>query len=216
MQPASFGPAQFIQVEFMIKDAQKYRSTEGWGFARWRGDDHKPYGKNANFTTECTSCHAPMKDNDFVYTMPIHDAGAPSDLFNGNAALPADLPNQPLQWRVITSYVDKSHSTMSTLYGNDAAIAQARSAPPLAYPPGAELALVTWQQQEDRHWFGGRIPDKPLSIEYVTVSAGTPSPACQYDIWQGTPLQKQTPPAGDSTAQGRIARILSLTPAAMP
>jgi Haem-binding domain/Cytochrome P460 len=61
----------FVQVELMIKDANKYASTEGWGFGRWRGTDLKPYGKDAAFQNECTGCHAPMAKNDFVYTMPI-------------------------------------------------------------------------------------------------------------------------------------------------
>jgi hypothetical protein len=61
----------FYQVEFMIKDARKYEATEGWGFGRWRGTDLKPYGKDAAFQNECTSCHAPLRKNDYVYTMPI-------------------------------------------------------------------------------------------------------------------------------------------------
>jgi hypothetical protein len=61
----------FVQVELMVKDAKKYATTEGWGFGRWRGVDLKPYGKDAAFQNECTSCHAPMRKNDFVYTMPI-------------------------------------------------------------------------------------------------------------------------------------------------
>jgi hypothetical protein len=62
---------QFIQVEFMIKDHQKYASTEGWGFARWRGTDLKPYGKDAAFTSECTGCHKPVRENDYVYSFPL-------------------------------------------------------------------------------------------------------------------------------------------------
>jgi hypothetical protein len=61
----------FVQVELMIKDAKKYASTEGWGFGRWRGTDLKPYGKDASFQNECTTCHAPMAKNDYAYTMPI-------------------------------------------------------------------------------------------------------------------------------------------------
>ncbi len=61
----------FKQVEFMIKDSHKYASTEGWGFARWRGMQLQPYGKTALFTTECTNCHKPMRDNDFVFTEPL-------------------------------------------------------------------------------------------------------------------------------------------------
>lgn len=62
----------FIQVEFMIKDAKKYKSTKGWGWARWKGNDLKPYGDTANFDQECISCHNPVKNNDYVFTTPLH------------------------------------------------------------------------------------------------------------------------------------------------
>ena len=61
----------FKQVEFMIKDAEKYKSTRGWGFARFKTPKIVPYGKTAMFTNECINCHKPMKDNDFVFTFPI-------------------------------------------------------------------------------------------------------------------------------------------------
>ena len=64
-------PGKFVQVEFMLKDAELYRKTEGWGFGRWRGNELKPYGSDAQFVTECTGCHEPMSANDFVYTLPI-------------------------------------------------------------------------------------------------------------------------------------------------
>jgi hypothetical protein len=31
----------------MIKDAKQYAATSGWGWARWRGNDLKPYGGTA-------------------------------------------------------------------------------------------------------------------------------------------------------------------------
>jgi hypothetical protein len=61
----------FFQVEYMIRDSQKYAATKGWGWARWRGADLKPYGKDAAFSNECISCHTPVEKNDYVYTMPI-------------------------------------------------------------------------------------------------------------------------------------------------
>lgn len=61
----------FKQVEFMVKDRKKYASTAGWGWGRWLGTDLQPFGKAANFTSSCVSCHTPMRDNDFVFTMPI-------------------------------------------------------------------------------------------------------------------------------------------------
>ena len=66
---------KFVQVEFMVKDAKKYAATQGWGYARYKGDDLKPYGADAHFDRECTGCHEPMRDNDYVYTMPIARSG---------------------------------------------------------------------------------------------------------------------------------------------
>lgn len=61
----------FIQVEFMEKDHVKWASTAGWGWARWRGVDLKPYGKNKMLANECVSCHRPVRGDDWVYTMPM-------------------------------------------------------------------------------------------------------------------------------------------------
>lgn len=61
----------FFQVEFMIRDSQKYLKTLGWGFARWRGADLKPYGRDENFASECVGCHQPLARTNYVFTMPI-------------------------------------------------------------------------------------------------------------------------------------------------
>lgn len=64
-------PGKFVQVEFMEKDKVKYKSTAGWGFGRWLGPELKPYGADARFSGECVGCHTPVRDNDYVYTMPM-------------------------------------------------------------------------------------------------------------------------------------------------
>jgi Haem-binding domain/Cytochrome P460 len=64
-------PGAFFQVEFMIRDTNKYAGTLGWGFARWRGADLKPYGKDESFSSECVGCHKPLADTNYVFTMPI-------------------------------------------------------------------------------------------------------------------------------------------------
>lgn len=64
-------PGEFLQAEFMIKDANKYQATGGWGFARWLGAGQKPYGKDASFVQECYACHLPMKNKDYVFTKPV-------------------------------------------------------------------------------------------------------------------------------------------------
>lgn len=54
---------------------------------------------------------------------------------------------------------------MAVLYGNEVALKSARNG--LAYPGGAVLVLVRWNQQDDHHWFGGRIPKSIASEEVV-------------------------------------------------
>ena len=61
----------FYQVEFMLRNSVTYKDTDGWGWARWRGADLKPYGKDAHLANECIGCHLPVKDRDYVYTFPL-------------------------------------------------------------------------------------------------------------------------------------------------
>jgi mono/diheme cytochrome c family protein len=61
----------FFQVEFMVRDSKKYAGTLGWGWARWRGADLQPYGKDKNFTSECVGCHNPLRNTNYVFTEPI-------------------------------------------------------------------------------------------------------------------------------------------------
>lgn len=63
---------EFVQVELMIKNANKYAKTKGWGWARWKGMDLKPFGKNADFATECVQCHRPVEKQDHVFTSPLN------------------------------------------------------------------------------------------------------------------------------------------------
>lgn len=64
-------PGNFVHAEFMVKDSKKFAATGGWGFARWLGQDQKPYGKDANFAGECFGCHTPVKSSDYVFTRPV-------------------------------------------------------------------------------------------------------------------------------------------------
>ena len=66
--PVAIEPGAFVQVEFMVKDARKYKDTGGWGFARFVGNELKPYGKDASFVGECFGCHVPVANNDYLFT----------------------------------------------------------------------------------------------------------------------------------------------------
>jgi hypothetical protein len=75
------------------------------------------------------------------------------------------------------------------------------------------LALVTWHQQEDRHWFGGRIPGQVQAVEFVvpTLMQLTGQTTYGYESYEGTPLAK-TLPKDWVTAQPKInARIAAIT-----
>jgi Cytochrome P460/Haem-binding domain len=215
-------PGSFWQVELMVKDAQRYKDTDGWGWGRWRGIDLKPYGNDEHFVNECTGCHQPVRGDDFVFTLPISAAivGRDEVVNNLAAGLPSTLPYQPLNWRAITMYVDPKSRTTATLFGNDAAMRalQPRGADPTgpasnpSYPAGAVLALVTWVQRDDPHWFGARIPATPESVEFVKVAG--PGLRSNYRVFAGLGLSENKPTA--SASEERTRFILELAPAQLP
>jgi hypothetical protein len=62
-RPQSFVAGTPTNVQFMVKDAKKYASTGGWGFAQFNG------GKSAEVAAQaCYSCHVPVKIRDFIFT----------------------------------------------------------------------------------------------------------------------------------------------------
>ena len=212
-------PGKFVQVELMVKDAGRYKRTDGWGWGRWRGMDLKPYGSNGHFASECTSCHEPVRGDDFVYTLPISQAHVtrPEAVNTRAAAFPLGLPYQPLEWGAITMFVDPASRSMATVYGNAVAMHGVRArgtafAQRPAYAPGAVLALVTWAQREDPHWFGGRISDTPRSIEFVVT--GAEGKDSSYRCFEGPKLLEVT--SSPEIAARRSKFILGLHPAALP
>ncbi|MBJ6799914.1 cytochrome P460 family protein [Geomonas propionica] len=66
--PVASEPGAFVQVEFMVKAARKYKETGGWGFARFVGNTLQPYGKDKSFVVECFGCHTPVAGNDYLFT----------------------------------------------------------------------------------------------------------------------------------------------------
>jgi len=204
----------------MLKSAGTYKETQGWGWGRWKGLDPKPYGKDARFVNECTSCHLPVRGNDYVYTLPITTANVNGDQIvnNAAAALPFNLPHQPLGWGAITMYVDPKTRTTATLYGNDIAMNTIRSlhskaivAGERAYGDGAVLALITWAQRDDPHWFGGRIPQRFQTVEFVVTGAAGSKTYSRYDA-----AEQPQDHAGRSKASQRTNFMLALAPAQLP
>lgn len=135
---------------------------------------------------------------------------------NDDAALRGALPYNPLRDRVITSWTDRPGSTMSTLYGNEVAIDYARNGGRADYPAGTMLSVITWTEQEDPRWFGGNIPQRVKSVEFLAVTTSPDQQtAYAYDEYQGAPL-KQNSAADEASRRERIAFLLAQRAAVMP
>jgi hypothetical protein len=193
----------FRQVEFMVKDAARYSATEGWGWGRWLGADLTPYGETPAFTEECTGCHAPMRADDFVFTMPIRRAAARAGLLNTEAAAEDDSVLLAMEWQVITVSRDDRDESLSMVYGNPRAIEHLRGAlpePGASFAPGSALARVTWFEREDPHWFGARIPGRMSWSRRITVGATAdeqPTYECE-DRGGGEPRRPAAPCPSDA------------------
>jgi hypothetical protein len=145
-----------------------------------------------------------------------HPAPSETDLFNQQAALPPGVPVPVLENRVIASSVDRQQHTMSTLTGNDIAVTSARAATPSAYPEGAVLTLATWNQRDDPHWFGARIPASAKTVETVTITRGSNGQLLPtYHLFAGNPLQLVAAPDA-AQAAARQAEILAQHASVMP
>jgi hypothetical protein len=168
-------PGEFVQIEMMVKNATAYRSSNGWGWGRWKSAELKPYGENSHVVEECTGCHAPMRRNDFVYTMPVANVVNPGDQLNGKAAIMPKLPFDPFTATPVTMYVDRSQRTVSVLFE--------RSGHPGG---GKDPLLITWNEQDDPHWFGARIPGDFAYAEYVHSSSSSPVPVYTRIVRDGS------------------------------
>ena len=60
------GPRKRIDV--MVKDAQRFPSTAGWGFERFIGDTETNPALTAEQKANCFSCHEKRKGQDYVFS----------------------------------------------------------------------------------------------------------------------------------------------------
>lgn len=63
-------PGKFINIQYMVRDSEQFRDTEGWGFARFDGLELKPYSTAAE-PSKCISCHQAAANTGFVFDLPI-------------------------------------------------------------------------------------------------------------------------------------------------
>lgn len=136
----------FKQIEYMIKDSRKYASTKGWGFARFKTEKMLPYGKNINFAEECVNCHRPMRNNDYVFTVPIKDSPITASI---------GIPLDQTKLKAIRNFINKAEGTTSILYSEIKEGHERRT-------------LYTWKQEDDPNWFGAKMAGKLISVKQIT------------------------------------------------
>ncbi|MFN1215895.1 heme-binding domain-containing protein [Chryseobacterium kwangjuense] len=63
----------FVNAQFMVKDTKKYTDTEGWGFAKFSGNDLHPTGKTDSFAKEsCIACHRQLAEKTgYLFDVPM-------------------------------------------------------------------------------------------------------------------------------------------------
>lgn len=63
----------FLNAQFMVKDAEKFKDTEGWGFAKFSTNELIPTGKTALFAAQsCIACHRQLaKETGYLFNVPL-------------------------------------------------------------------------------------------------------------------------------------------------
>lgn len=63
-------PGKLVNIQYMVRDKQRFKDTEGWGFARFDAPSLKPYGTILT-TQQCISCHRAVEQTGFVFDLPV-------------------------------------------------------------------------------------------------------------------------------------------------
>lgn len=110
---------------------------------------------------------------------------------------------------VITVFANRIQQTMSVMYGNEAAVSTALSGYQ-QHTEGERFTLVTYEQTDNKYWYGSYINGRVKHVESVTYAGQQ----LQYTIEQGN-----APTDGNGNAinsASRIAYIFSHRPVVFP
>lgn len=136
----------------------------------------------------------------------------PQESVNHEASLPASFNFSKLGLKVISTSINQKQGTMSTLYGNDPALKAFKTSQNIQ--PNETLALITWRQQEDKRWFGAKIPGQLLSLEMIKTRLGMATESIiDYQYFEGSKLVLKSDTTGNAK---RINYIFAQKPSVMP
>ena len=110
--------------------------------------------------------------------------------------------------KVITTFLNNYAGTMSTLYGNTAALKMAITGTG-KHVSGEAYCLVTRKQAENKFWYGSIINGAYLTIESVTIFSLNNTLTFNYRLIKGTGIP-------DEEQRTRINFILGLRPSVFP
>ena len=135
-----------------------------------------------------------------------------AELINTKASIPASFHFDELGLKVISSEISHRDSTLSTLYGNDAARTTVLMNSGL-HSKGELFAFVTWKQQPDEKWFGAIVPAELKTVELVRIISGAAADGIKYQRFAGKDLVLDRDILGN---QDRIKYILNQKPSVLP
>jgi len=98
------------------------------------------------------------------------------NLYNNSATLNGKIENSDanelLKWHMVTLLKDTKNNTVLVLYANDIAFKSVIKRNN-HYRVGSSLALVSWHEKPDIHWFGATILGSVDTIKKVDISANS-------------------------------------------
>ncbi|RAI97580.1 cytochrome P460 [Chitinophaga skermanii] len=62
-------PGKFLNVQYMVRNAKQYESTDGWGYAKFETPTLKPYGTLLT-AQSCASCHKAANATGGIFDLP--------------------------------------------------------------------------------------------------------------------------------------------------
>lgn len=124
------------------------------------------------------------------------------EVFNAHGAL------------VYTVFANRGTRTMSVVYGNKAAIQSANSKSD-GHHAGEELTVVTYQQENNKYWYGSYINGRVKSVEKITMRRPKSGAAgWEYHLVDG--IRPSGIGGEQLAASQRVAEILSKRPLVFP
>lgn len=186
-------PGSLNSIQIMTKDDQRFPDSKGWGFAKFNGYDLKPFGATPLFNTTCFNCHKIADKQDYLFNLPLENKDGQREVF----------PTVGLQ--VITSFANRQLHTMSVLYGNANAL-QSAIGGYKTHGNGELYRLVTYEQADNKYWYGSYINGTVKSVETIRSNAAG---ALVYSLDKGCAPQAEA-------AGARMASIFSRRPAVFP